>query len=100
MNPDDADYEEHYGDSLAVYDARGHLKRNTRSTDDHARFRCRECGAAITIDQTEDIEYGHYRSDGGAWQGGMCPHRDEDAVGAGGHPNQGVASGAVRARSD
>ena len=71
----DAAYRAHYADRLAEYESRDHLDRHTRGVDDYPRFRCDECGAAITIDPSKGIEYGHYSSQSSSYHGGTCPFR-------------------------
>lgn len=68
------DYVDYYGDVLGMYLRRDHLEAHTRATDDYPRFRCSVCEAAITVDPTAGVEYGHLNRSRGTWTGGKCPH--------------------------
>lgn len=93
------EYVDYYGDSLGAYLGRDHLDAWTISDDDHPRFRCSLCGAAVTVGTTDGTEYGHRRNRLRRGDG-LCPHRDEETVGADGHPNQRQATGAITTDSD
>lgn len=77
-DPEGSRYRAYYGSRFPAYERRDHLERKTHAREDYPRYRCVECGAAITVNPVADVEYGHHRRSTSSWSGGRCPHRPSE----------------------